>query len=91
MDIQNRLLNILRQLPQNQQERLRALETEDRELFKDTLLEILRLSIIQKSGNIKAWEKWKAQEEKNLSLFFDEVKNAEQIADLKKELDVMKQ
>ncbi len=90
MDIQGQLLNILRQLPQEQQERLSVLETEDKELFKNTLLEILRLSIIQKSGNRKAWEKWKNQEEKSLELFFDEVKNAELIVDLKKELEVMR-
>lgn len=89
MDFQDNMFDVLNTLPQEQKEQLQAIEVEDKDLFKEILLEMLRLSIMVKTGNTHAWEKWKKEQEENLASFFRELEDAEKIDSLKKRLSEM--
>lgn len=89
MDFQDNMFDVLNTLSQEQKEQLQAIETEDKDLFKEILLEMLRLSIVVKTGNTHAWEKWKKGQEESLASFFRELEDAEKIDSFKKRLSEM--
>jgi len=89
MTFQETLTNLLDALPQEEKERLLTLANQDEGLLKETLLETLRLSVIAKTGNTRAWGKWQNEHEENLKFFLQELEDESNIALVKKQLREM--
>ena len=86
MNTTNKIRNISEILPRDLLEQLWAIEAEDKKLFSDILSEALRLSIMVKTGNVRAWEQWKKDQDQGMNLFFRELEDAKTLDMLAKRL-----
>lgn len=86
MTFQDILNNVLNALPPEEKERLTEVAKRDEALFKETLAETLRLFIMAKTGNTRAWAKWQNEQEENMTSFLRELENETNIAAIKKQL-----
>lgn len=79
MTFQTELINLLRALSEEEKDFLLELAKQNNELFRATLLEALRLKVIAKTGNKRAWERWKKSQEENLTFFLKELEDEQSI------------
>ena len=76
-------------LSQEEKDRLLRVAGINKILFREMLLEMLRLDVMTRTGNVRAWKIYEQEQERNLKKFLRELEDEKKLEQLHTQLKSM--